>query len=985
MNKADSRWEYLQQCFHRALDSGSEERRSFLVRLRKEDSTLAREVEELLDGCLHSGQFLEKPLVPNVSTLLESVRSLGSGPAPDSQDTPPPPKQDQEPGSFRASEAQEEASEPEEAGLHPGWVGAYRILGKLGEGGMGVVYKAELDQPARRVVALKLIRERHSPEVAARFATEFQALALMSHSNIAHVYQSGIASDGRPFFTMEYIEGEPITEFCDRHCLSVSQRLRLFITVCEGVLHAHQKGFIHRDLKPSNILVTMQDQRPIPKIIDFGIAKGFDTGSADRSVETEWGALIGTPAYMSPEQARSGLEEVDTRSDIYSLGAILYELLTGFPIFAIEEYRKLALDEKIRLISEREPLRPVVRIHHGGKEIHSVASHRGMSPDSLSKCLRGDLEWIVLKALQKPLSHRYASISEFKNDIDAFLNHRVVSATPPTLEDRLKKFFRRHKVAILATTLTLSALLTGLIIATAGWLQASRARLQAEASQMETRRALDRVAANNRFMRNMLTAPHPDREGRRVTVVEVLERAEAGLNRNFSGQEDLEITARFLLGSSFYALGVYPKAEHHLRRAQLLAQQFRHPSHEETVNIMDLLARILKRRGAYEEAEDLFRLTMEQQASLWQEDHPQRLLTASGLAAVLQARGKHQEAESLFRDTLAVQLDLLGENHRDTAQTMVGLAGTLRVRDQYIEAESLYRNALAAQRSLLEPDHTQILATMNNLANCLLEQGKHTDAEALFSETLSRRLRVLGPNHPHTSSSKHGLARALFHLGRFLDAEPLSAEVYHQREKILSPNHPDTLASMNNHAIILGKLGRPEEAIPLLRRIIGIYRELGQEEQLGALRAMNNLGVYLSERGDHSEAITLLERTATIKLRIFGEGRITTLNSLCTLGECYQSAGRCREAEQQFRKTRDLAERYLPQGSPRTALFRIYLANSLTRSACFHEAEFHLLETLEDPAPNPHLTFLLAGLVELYAAWGNRTKQAYFRALHQQL
>ncbi len=403
-----------------------------------------------------------------------------------------------------------------DAGAHPLRIGPYRILTVLGQGGMGVVYLAEQEHPIHRKVALKVVKVgMDTREVVARFDTERQALALMSHPNIARVLDAGASDEGRPYFVMEYVPGIPITDYCDRNRLSTRERLALFITVCQAVQHAHQKGIIHRDLKPSNVLVAIEDGRPVPKVIDFGIAKATHQRLTEQAVFTRHGVLIGTPEYMSPEQADPGRLDVDTTTDVYSLGVILYELLVGVLPFDGDTLRKAAYAELVRIIQDEEPARPSLRITTLGATAGDMAKRRDTDVPSLRKQLRGDLDWIVLRALEKDRTRRYASASEFAADIERHLADEAVMASPPSALYRLKKTYRRHRVVVAAALVVVLALAGGLAVST--WLY-FQVRAEREAANRQSYlaniAAADshvRAAEGNDARRRLLAAPAAQR------------------------------------------------------------------------------------------------------------------------------------------------------------------------------------------------------------------------------------------------------------------------------------------------------------------------------------------------------------------------------------------------------------------------------------------------------------------------------------------
>jgi serine/threonine protein kinase len=547
-------------------------------------------------------------------------------------------------GEFMQSPPVEVTVEPD---LEPaGRVGSYRLLEKLGEGGFGAVHLAEQTEPIRRTVALKIVKlGMDTKQVVARFEAERQALALMDHPHIARVFEAGATEHGRPYFAMEHVPGVPITEYCDRHRFGMEQRLELFIHVCDAIQHAHQKGIIHRDLKPSNILIERVGDEHVPKVIDFGIAKAIGFTLTERTPVTEQGQLIGTPEYMSPEQAVMSALAVDTRSDIYSLGVVLYELLAGALPFDPQTFRGRAFNEIQRIIREVEPPKPSTRLSTMDGEAReakessaeAIATRRRIDARALQRRLRGDLDWITMKAMDKERDRRYASVSGLAADVRRHLRHEPVLAGPPSAIYKLRKLVRRHRIGVTAATAVVLVLIGG--IATTSW-QAVRAtdaerlaedRLtETEEAKLEAERQTEVAEAVNEFLtRDLLAAAVPAAEkgkGRDILLRDAVDAAAerieeaSGEGGRFEDKPVVEATIRETLAGTYVELGEYAAAEPHAERAWLLRRRALGDEHPDTLRSMGSLAACYHRRGRYEDAQPLLLQTLELQKRILGED-----------------------------------------------------------------------------------------------------------------------------------------------------------------------------------------------------------------------------------------------------------------------------------------------------------------------------------------------------------------------------
>jgi serine/threonine protein kinase len=719
------------------------------------------------------------------------------------------------------------------------WVGPYRLLEKIGEGGMAVVWMAEQEVPVKRRVALKLIRPgMDSAQVIARFEAERQALALMDHPNIARVLDAGTTESGRPFFVMELVKGVPITTYCDEQRLPPRERLELFVPVCEAVQHAHQKGIIHRDLKPSNVLVALYDGRAVPKVIDFGVAKATGQKLTERTLFTGFGAVVGTPEYMSPEQAQLNNLDVDTRSDVYALGVLLYELLTGSTPLSRKRLKDGALLEVLRLIREEEPQRPSVRLSSSAG-LPSVAACRGTEPARLTRLLKRELDWVVMRALEKDRARRYATANALARDLQRYLADEPVEACPPTARYRLRKFARKNRRLLALATVLVGLLLLVVVVLGLGLLAVQRERMHAAMALEEARANMERALA-----------------------------AEAEARAN---QARAEANFRLARQAVDEYLGV--AKEHPLMQG---------PN-------TDKLRKLLLEKALpfYRQ----FRSQRPDDPALNREDAEQwrRVAAITGeLGRKGEAAGAYEQARQRYQALVQAHPDDPTYRH-DLANTLTDLAQLLAEQGKHVEALPLFERALVLRRGLAKgagasPAYREALArTLLGRAGALRDAGKGKEAVQACEEARAIREK-LAADYPNVAGYRAGLGDCLTRLGALLgaegrlrEAEPILVKARELSRELVRahpnvPEHQRRLAgAANGLGVVLARQGKGAEAMQLFQQARALLRALAQahadvtryRHDLGGV--LQNMGDLLEKQGRRAEARKAYEEAKALR------------------------------------------------------------------------------------------------------------------------
>ena len=875
-----NRYSQVRDLLLKVLELDPAQRDAFLADACGEDAELRHEVEDLLShesteaGFLHTGAVLPTP----DSALFGNGTGLA--------EEPPPPR-----------------------------IGPYEIREELGRGGMGVVYRAEQTEPLRREVALKLIkRGMDTDAVIARFAAERQTLALMDHPNIARVLDAGATEDGRPYFVMELVDGEPITRFCDGKTLDATERLALFLEVCRAVQHAHQRGVVHRDLKPSNVMAFDSDEGIQVKVIDFGIAKMIEDPLPGASMMTHAGQLLGTPEYMSPEQAGIISYPVDTRTDVYSLGAVLYELLSGRLPYRFTRY---TVEEIQRIFRDTAPLRPSTAVsdeiglgedasdESSESSSREIGLRRSSTADRLRRELSGDLDNIVLMAMHKDPERRYASVDALSEDIRRFGQGMPVLARADSWTYRSSKFVRRHTLGVGLATIALACLVGFAVYSSVQSNRIAQERdraVRAEAdAQVQAQRASNEAAAAREvsdFLVDLFYVADPsESRGREITAREILEDGAARIDEELMGQPLVRARLLNTIGAVNQNLGLYDEARTQIDEALEIRRRELGEQHPDVAESLVQRAWLYRDMGETEKSLPLLEEALKIQRAAYGEKHHEISTTLYHIGSAYEDLGDFEKSIEIQREVLALDLELAEEDDDKVGESMNNLAVSLVGWGAYAEAESLYRESLAYNRRVLGEEHPEVATTMANLSNLLFQYFDREEGLAMAEESLEMRRRILGPEHPHTAISAGNLGIKYYGLKRYAEAEALLRQSLAIKQKAQGPRHPSTA-----HAwILLGltQLGQEDfaEAEHSFSNSLDIYQEAVPPGHNSIARAEEGLGRAYMGQGRLTEAEPVLEESLVIRRNTFDSGHRELCDSLFRLGELRVEQQRFAEAE----------------------------------------------------------------------------------------
>ncbi|MGH7179907.1 MAG: tetratricopeptide repeat protein, partial [Tepidisphaeraceae bacterium] len=815
----------------------------------------------------------------------------------------------------------------------------------------------------------------------------------------AKVLDAGTTDTGRPYFVMEYVPGEPITQFCDVNKLSIKDRLELFKQTCEAINHAHTKAIIHRDIKAGNVLAYLHDNKPVVKVIDFGIAKAL-TGDklTDQTFNTERGQVIGTYETMSPEQA-DGSPDIDTRTDVYSLGVLLYELLSGTKPFDSATLRQAADAEIKRIIREVEPPRPSTKLSGLGEEATKIAAARREDLSALARQLHSELEWIPLKAIRKERDRRYASPLQLAEDIQNYFEGKPLIAGPESKVYRTKKFLKRHRAGIATSVAMVLLLIAGVSFyihniraeqrkTIAALQEVSRQKEEAQRLEREAKKQAEiaevegeKQAAVNEFLNEMLASANPkalsptdQAKGRNVTILEVLDTASKKLDAgSLEDQPVIEATVRSTLGRTYQDLGEYALAELNLTRALTLTERVHGEEHADVASALADLGVLRIRQGKLDEAEPLLRRALEIHHRFDNDEGEEN--TLNSLATMLQDQGKLAEAEALFRQSLELQRKRRSSGDPHLAMGMNNLAVLLYARGKLPDAEALFREVLTSFRKTVGDEHPEVANTLNNLGVVLQDQNKLSEAEPLIREAVSLRRRLLGSEHPDVAQSLHNLSAIMLAQGKPAEAETLSREALAINRHRLGNEHPLVMRNLSVLAWTLRAQEKYEEAESFLREALAVLRKTPGTETPAVARQMLDFANLLREEGKLAEAESWYRQTLTIRRRLLGPEHEDVAVSLNNLANVLRAEQKLDEAESIHREALAMFRRVLGDENANVATSLNNLGDVLRDKGQFAECERLYREALELrrkllPAGHPDIAQSLASTGQALRAQG---------------
>lgn len=891
------RWEKIQSLFEKALELEPSARENFLKHECGDDKELFDEVVSLISAD-------------------EKQHSIFSGSA----------------GDYIAID---------DANLDGKIFGTYRTIKQIGIGGMGSVYLAErIDGHFEQKVALKIVKPgMNSNEIIRRFEDERQILARLQHPNIARLLDGGISDLGLPYFTMEYVEGKPITDYCDENNLTIEERLGLFKKVCEAVLYAHQNLVIHRDIKPGNILV--QEDGTV-KLLDFGIAKVFEDDEDQQRFVTRTSMRVMTPEYASPEQVRG--EPVSTATDIYSLGLILYQLLTGCPPYEVTSTSALEMERIICLTEPQKPSTMVTKIILSPPDRNQkyspdfISQKRKTTIPKLKKRVSGDLDNICLMAIRKETERRYSSIAQFITDIDNHLTGMPVIARKSTVSYRTKKFIQRHKAGVVVAA---SAVLIVAILTTVYFMQLAEERDKAQLEAEKSKKVSE-------FLTGIFQLSDPEySKGESITARELLDNGVKRIESELSDQPEVLANMLGVMGNVYKNLGLYPNALILLQRAYSINDSLLGSSSPETAKSLNDLAGINFAMGDYGPAVEKFNKAIGIRKNIYGEESLETAESKNDLAMVLREEGEYEEAEILLNASLSVRKKILSSGSPEVAQSMNNLGLLKDDLGKYDEAKKLFEESLKIKEKLYGKIHPSVTETMGNLAFLLRQMGEYNEASKLFDETLEIDKKLFGDIHPAISTDLYNIASITALIGDLNSAEKLYTEVLELDKKLLGEEHPYIALDLNNLAGILSDKGEFEKAEQIYKESLAMNKKIFGDEHPEVATSLSNLGVMYNRWGKLSRAEPLLKSALDMRIKLLGKTHPNTVTSVNIYAALLASMKKYGEAVEYYRESLSRRIEMLGKDHPQTANAFVGLGNALIETKGFKEAEEKINKGIE--------------------------------------
>lgn len=898
----------VREVYLEALECADDMRAVLLDRLCEGDAALRTEVESLLEASARRPQFLGSPT----------------------------------------------AGAPDAPGESPGArIGPYQIVREIGQGGFGSVYLAEQEAPFRRRVALKVIKlGMDTKAVIARFEAERQALAVMDHANIARVFDAGATDSGRPYFVMELVDGPPITAYCDAQGLSIAERLGLFKQVCHAVQHAHSRGIIHRDLKPSNVLVATEDGRPVAKVIDFGVAKATNQRLTEKTFFTQERQLVGTLEYMSPEQA-GGEADIDTRTDVYSLGVLLYELLTGATPFDARLLRSAAFAEMQRIIREDDPPAPSTKVSRAGDELAGLSAQRATEPRRLASTIRGELDWIVLRTLEKDRARRYESAGNLAADIDRYLEGRPIEAAPASTAYRLRKFFRRHRLGVSAGATVAASLLVGL--GAALWLagvaarerdaakDAARQALEAKGESETRRKETEQVA---RFQAAQLAEVRPALMADRLKKDLIAEARAACERAGLGGDAASESVNRFeqsLQDLNLTNVSLRVLDQNIFQSALAAAEREFHDQPLVKATLLISLAQALREAGLYEQVEAPLSEAISIRSQMLGEEHALTLDALGERQNFLVSTGELDEGETLMRRIYEARLKTAGLRADATLTDLGNLVVILGMRGKLDEAERLVHDFLDRIGGQLRSGDPIMVTAVGHLGRIMMERGKLDEAEEYLRIATEQSAGFKGADEPIAVGHAISYAQVLLRQGRFPEAERATLQAIDRARHAAGDDAMTTIIATNNLGAVYAQSGRTAEAAVLNRKLLDTCRRVLGSGHPTTSTVLSNVAFDHLKAGEFVQAEACYREALATSRAVYGPDHESTILDMHSLGVALRQQSKLEEAEAVSREALQRATASLPEDHRWRITAAVGLGLVLTAQGRFADAEATLL------------------------------------------